>query len=130
MTALLGNLGLSETIVILVLALLIFGDRLPQVAARTYAEVRKLRRTLDEMRRSTGIDRELREIHRSVEEASERARVEDPLANVPVPSYSVKPGPAAAPQPGAPPAAPAEAPPAAAPPGEPGAEPRGAAPKA
>lgn len=91
MTALLGNLSFSETVVIVVLALLIFGDKLPQVAARAYGEVRKLRRTLDDMRRSTGIDRELRDIQRSVEEASNQARIEDPLEGVSVPTYSVKP---------------------------------------
>ena len=91
MIALIGNISLLETVVILVVALLIFGDRLPQVAARVYAEIRRLRRTLDDLRRSSGIDREIREIRRSVEDAAQRARIDDPLVDIHTPPYAVKP---------------------------------------
>jgi len=91
MIALIGNIGFTETIVIVVLALLIFGDRLPQVATKAYVEFRKLRRTLDELRRETGIDRELRDLRRSVEDAANRARVEDPLRDIPTAAFRVRP---------------------------------------
>jgi Sec-independent protein translocase protein TatA len=80
MLALIGNLSLGETIVIAVLAILIFGDRLPQVAARAYGQIRKLRRTVDDVRRETGIDRELRQLRTTIQETSREARVDDPFA--------------------------------------------------
>lgn len=78
MLAFLGNLGPSEIVVIVVVAVLIFGNRLPEAASKAYLQFRKLRQSMDEMRRDTGIDRELRNIERTVREATYEARIEPP----------------------------------------------------
>jgi Sec-independent protein translocase protein TatA len=74
MLAFLGNLGPLEIIVILVLAVLIFGKDLPQAASKAYMQARKLRNAVDDLRRDSGIERELREIERNVREAEWEAR--------------------------------------------------------
>ena len=79
MLAFLGNLGPSEIVVIVVVAVLIFGNRLPEAASKAYVQFRKLRQSMDEMRRDTGIDREIRNIERSVRDATIEARIEPPL---------------------------------------------------
>ena len=67
--ALLGPLGPLEMIVIVVVAILVFGPRLPQVAAEAAHFVGRMKRSLDELRRETGIDREIAEARRGLEKA-------------------------------------------------------------
>ena len=74
MLAFLSNLGLPELLVILVIAVLIFGKDLPQAASKAYLQVRKLRNAVDDLRRDSGIERELRDIERTVREAEWEAR--------------------------------------------------------
>jgi Sec-independent protein translocase protein TatA len=66
--------GLSpiELVVIAVVAILVFGPRLPQVAAEAGGWVVKLKRTLTDMRRDSGIDREIAQARREVENAIPR----------------------------------------------------------
>lgn len=66
--------GLSpiEFAVIIVVAILIFGPRLPQVAAEAAGWIVKLKRALNDMRRDSGIDREIAEVRREVENAVPR----------------------------------------------------------
>lgn len=66
--------GLSpiELVVIAVVAILVFGPRLPQVAAEAGGWVVRLKRTLAEMRRDSGIDREIAQARREVENAIPR----------------------------------------------------------
>lgn len=71
--ALIGNIAPLELIVIAALAVIIFGKRLPEVAARTYGHFRRFRTTLDDFRRETGIDRELRDIDYTVRNAARKA---------------------------------------------------------
>jgi Sec-independent protein translocase protein TatA len=99
--------------VILLVAVLIFGNRLPEAASKAYLQFRKLRQSVDDMRRDTGIDRELRNIERSVREATYESRLEPrpplgeraaraaPFLEAPAPAVAP---PAAAPEPGPPPA--------------------------
>lgn len=61
-----GNLDFSEIVVVGVLAVLIFGKRLPSVASETFGQVKKFRRALDNMRRETGIDKELAKVESSI----------------------------------------------------------------
>lgn len=74
MLALLGNIGMLELVLIAVIAVLVFGRDLPQAASKAYLQVRKLRNSLDDLRRESGIDRELRELERTVREAEWEAR--------------------------------------------------------
>jgi len=72
--ALFGNLGMTEMLLILVVAILIFGKDLPQAASKVYLQARKLRNAVDDLRRESGIDQELRNIERTVREAEWEAR--------------------------------------------------------
>jgi Sec-independent protein translocase protein TatA len=74
MLAFLGDIGVFELVVIAVVAVLVFGKDLPQAASKAYLQVRKLRGAVDDLRRDTGIDRELRNIERTVREAEWEAR--------------------------------------------------------
>lgn len=61
------NLGVSEMVVILVVAIVIFGRNLPSVAVQAAANVAKLRRSLTDLRKETGIDEEIRRAQREFE---------------------------------------------------------------
>jgi len=78
MLAFLGDIGIFELVLIAVVAVLVFGKDLPQAASKAYLQVRKLRGAVDDLRRDTGIDRELRNIERSVREAEWEARRAEP----------------------------------------------------
>lgn len=67
MFALIGNLDSMEVVIVLIAAILIFGHRLPQVAAQAGSQLGKLRRTLDTAWRDSGADHEVREMQRSIE---------------------------------------------------------------
>jgi Sec-independent protein translocase protein TatA len=75
-----SNLGFPELLLIVVVAVLIFGKNLPQAASKAYVQARKLRNAVDDLRRETGIDRELRDIERNVREAEWEARKMKTLA--------------------------------------------------
>lgn len=77
------NLGPTEIVVILVVAILIFGPRLPQVAAEFGGWIVKFRRSVNDLRRDSGIDREIMEVRRQVENAVPReVRSFDPARQV------------------------------------------------
>ena len=61
-------------LLILVVAILIFGRNLPQAASKAYLQARKLRNAVDDLRRESGIDQEIRNIERTVREAEWEAR--------------------------------------------------------
>lgn len=79
MLGLIGNLSLQELLLIAALAVLLFGRRLPQVVGQLFGQLQRMRRALDDLRRETGIDRELQTIERSFRDVSREARIEDPL---------------------------------------------------
>lgn len=85
MLALIGNLSVGEIIVIAVLSILIFGGRLPEVAARAVHYFRQFRRGLDDLKRETGIDRELRNIEYEIRDAERAARKANPFSPQPPP---------------------------------------------
>ena len=72
---------------IAVVAVVVFGRRLPEVAGKAFVQLRRLRQSMNDLRRETGIDRELRAIQRSVSETVREATIEDkprmPQASVP-----------------------------------------------
>jgi Sec-independent protein translocase protein TatA len=61
-------------VLIAVVAVLVFGKDLPQAASKAYLQVRKLRGAVDDLRRESGIDQEIRNIERTVREAEWEAR--------------------------------------------------------
>lgn len=77
--ALLGNLGLGETVLVVLLAVLVFGRRLPEVVVQGLRALHKVKRSLEDLRRETGVDAELRQVRRTLEQVEREARVEDPL---------------------------------------------------
>lgn len=72
--ALFGDLGFQELLLVAVVSVMIFGKRLPEVAGQAFAQFQKMRRTLSQMWRETGIDEELRRIQRDVERELPRER--------------------------------------------------------
>ena len=72
--------GLSpiEMLVIVVVAIVVFGQRLPQVAGETAATLQRFKRSLTDLRRETGIDQEIYKAKREFEEAQRQARAIDP----------------------------------------------------
>ena len=81
--AFLGNLSVTETVLILVVAILIFGRDLPQVAGKAYLQVRKLRRVFDDMRRETGIDQEIRNMERTFRDVSQEVDINPSVPHTP-----------------------------------------------
>ena len=74
------NIGMGEFVLIAVIAILIFGKDLPQAASKAYLQVRKLRNAVDDLRRESGIEHELRNIERTVREAEWEVRKVENLA--------------------------------------------------
>lgn len=67
MLAIVGNLGPAETVLIVVVAVLVFGGRLPEVARDAMRAFYKMRRSLDEIRHDMGgVGRELDDLRRDV----------------------------------------------------------------
>ncbi len=62
------NLGFGELLVIGIVAILVFGKNLPRVASEAMIAIQKLRRSVNDLRRETGIDQEIRELRHKVEQ--------------------------------------------------------------
>ncbi len=84
MLALIGNLSVGETVLIAIVAILVFGERLPQAMTRAYREFLRFRGQIDKLRRDSGIEEEVRNIKRTFHETATQARIDSP-ANDPVP---------------------------------------------
>jgi Sec-independent protein translocase protein TatA len=72
MLAFLDNLGGVELLIVMVAGLLVFGKRLPQVAGDAAKQLVKLRRSLDEAWRDTGMQQEIQNVKRDLENAIPR----------------------------------------------------------
>jgi Sec-independent protein translocase protein TatA len=66
------NLGPGEVLLVAVVAVLVFGRRLPEVAGQAAGMVQRMRRSLAELRRETGIDQEILAARRSIEQSMPR----------------------------------------------------------
>jgi Sec-independent protein translocase protein TatA len=66
------NLSPTEVVIIFVVAIVVFGRRLPEVAGQAAGALQRMRRSLDDLRRETGIDREIRSARRAFEDAVPR----------------------------------------------------------
>lgn len=87
------NLNPWELVVIAIVAVLVFGKRLPEVTARGYREALRLRSALERMRRESGIDRELQSIRRTFDDADREARALPRLEAPPEPRAARSSGP-------------------------------------
>jgi TatA/E family protein of Tat protein translocase len=72
MLAIFDNLGFSELLIVVVVAVLIFGKRLPEVASQAGMQIAKFRRSLQDLKNETGIDNDIRKIQREIQEAVPR----------------------------------------------------------
>jgi Sec-independent protein translocase protein TatA len=72
MLAMFENLGGSELLIVMAAALLVFGKRLPQVAGDAAKQLVKLRKSLDEAWRDTGMQQEILNVKRDLENAIPR----------------------------------------------------------
>ena len=70
----------GELLVIGIVAIMVFGGRLPQVAGEVAATVQKLRRSLNDLRRDSGIDREIANARREFEQGVAKPLREADLA--------------------------------------------------
>jgi Sec-independent protein translocase protein TatA len=70
----------GELLVIGIVAIMVFGGRLPQVAGEVAATVQKLRRSLNDLRRDSGIDREISNARREFEQGVAKPLREADLA--------------------------------------------------
>lgn len=66
MFALLDNLGTPEIILCAVAALLVFGRRLPEVAAQAGASLSKFRKGLDDAIHESGVEKEIQKIKQAM----------------------------------------------------------------
>jgi len=69
MLAFIFNFGTLEIVLVGVVAVLVFGRNLPTVAVQAAGVVAKMRRSLADLRRQTGIDEELRNVRRTINTA-------------------------------------------------------------
>jgi Sec-independent protein translocase protein TatA len=72
MLAFLENIGGTELLIVMVVGLLVFGKKLPQVAGDAAKQLVKLRRSLDEAWRDTGMQQEIQSVKRDIETAIPR----------------------------------------------------------
>lgn len=72
MLALIGNLGPIETAVVVMMAVLIFGRRLPEVVMELLRALHKLKTSLTNLRSEVNLDSELRDLQRSVHDVVPR----------------------------------------------------------
>lgn len=78
MPAFLWNLSPLEFVLIGVVAVLVFGKRLPGVASQTYDQIRRFRSGLDQFRRESGIDHGMRAIERTMRDVEREVTLETP----------------------------------------------------
>lgn len=81
MLAFFGNLSGFELLLVVAIAILVFGRRLPEVAAHGAQRLIRLRRSMEAMWRDTGLSQEWRSLQREVDQV----RRFDPLAPPPPP---------------------------------------------
>lgn len=79
MLALIFNAGWMELMIVAVIAVMVFGRDLPQVAAKAFVHLQRLRRGVQQVWRETGISQEMRNLSRQLEENERKARA--PLEN-------------------------------------------------
>lgn len=89
MLAFIQNINPTELVLIAVVAILVFGRRLPEVAGRAAAHAQRARRAFNDLRRDSGIDDELREARRTFEQAEFRAEFDPNVPHIEPPPSQV-----------------------------------------
>jgi len=79
MIAFIGNVNWLELMVVAVIAVIVFGRDLPHVAAKTFVQLQKLRRGVQQVWRETGISQEMRNLSRELDDGARKTRA--PLDN-------------------------------------------------
>lgn len=69
MLALFDNIGFGELLLVVIVALLVFGRRLPEVAGQAGSQIAKLKRSLEDLRQESGIDQEVRRMQDEIRKA-------------------------------------------------------------
>ena len=69
MIAFLDNLALPELFLAAIVAVMVFGRRLPQVLAKVFVQVQRARRGVSQVWRETGIGQEMRSLQRELDES-------------------------------------------------------------
>lgn len=83
--AFLSGVSFGEMVLVAVIAILVFGHRLPQVAGKIMRHVALLRRQMDDFRRETGIDREFRDMQDTMRDVTREATLDPNPAPPPTP---------------------------------------------
>jgi Sec-independent protein translocase protein TatA len=73
-----NNVNPTELLLIAVVAVLVFGRKLPEVAGQAAAQLAKARRAINDMRRESGLDEELRRARSAAQELDPRRVLEAP----------------------------------------------------
>ena len=83
------NINPTELVVIAIVAVLIFGRRLPEVAGRAAGHVQRARRALSDLKRESGLDEELRTAREAMREVTHPSILAD-IPKLPSPSQAVR----------------------------------------
>lgn len=67
--ALFDNIGFGELMLVVIVALLVFGRRLPEVAGQAGGQIARLKRSLEDLRQESGIDKEVRRMQDEIRKA-------------------------------------------------------------
>jgi Sec-independent protein translocase protein TatA len=78
--------NIQEWILIAVVAVLLFGRRLPEVIAQVLHGIRVAREHLDELRRSSGFDQDLRDAQRALRDTRDTLKREARELTAPIPT--------------------------------------------
>jgi len=65
-----GNLDLTEIVIVIVVAIIVFGRNLPRVAARAAVQFGRARRSMQTLWRETGIEDEIRTVQAEIRDST------------------------------------------------------------
>ena len=74
MLAFLSNLHFTELILIALVGVMVFGRNLPRLAVQIWAQLTKVRRSMNKVWRETGVQDEIRRMQREMREAEYKVR--------------------------------------------------------
>ncbi|MAF65025.1 MAG: hypothetical protein CMJ84_05105 [Planctomycetes bacterium] len=69
-----GDIAAVEVLLVAAVAVMVFGKDLPQVAAKVFVQVQKLRRSVSQVWRESGMSQEIRKLQRELDQAKRDLR--------------------------------------------------------